>query len=300
MMRVGKNLLLLTAGLLIVIAGLMPLSCGQKTETASKPAVVIDSTASTDGVMIHYRVEGKGDKTLVFVHCWNGDQTYWDKQVEAFRDNYKVVTLDLAGHGLSGMNRKEWTIEAFGADVAAVVNKLGLKNVILVGHSMGGAVNIEAARRLPEQVVALVGVDTYQSFQAKWSEKQIAQFTAAFDADYPGTVRKFILSLFPPTADTLLANRIADDLASSPKQVGLGAITSLFRYDAVSALKEMRKPIRCINADMVPTDIEGNRAVTESFEVTILPGYGHFLQLEDPATFNRELKNTIDEFWPSI
>ncbi|MBN1212176.1 MAG: alpha/beta hydrolase [candidate division Zixibacteria bacterium] len=301
MTGVKKLKAVLLFGLMLMAAiGLMLVSCGQKTDTASESAVIVDSTASADGVMIHYRVMGSNnDKALVFVHCWSGDQTYWDETVKAFKDNYKVVTLDLAGHGRSGMNRDEWTIEAFGADVAAVVNKLGLKNVILVGHSMGGAVNIAAANLLPEQVVALIGVDTYQNLQQKMSDEQIKQFTAAFEADFPGVVRQFVSSMFPPTADTALVRKVADDMAAAPKDVAMGAIMSLFKYDAPTALETMRKPIRGINADMVPVSVEGNKAVAESFEVTVLPGYGHFLQLEDPVTFNRELKEAIEEFWPA-
>ena len=99
--------------------------------------------------MIHYDVHGQGDRALVFVHCWSCDtRTYWQNQVDEFAKDFRVVTVDLGGHGQSGMNRKEWTMAAFGADVAAVVNKLDLKNIVLVGHSMGGPVCLEAARRL--------------------------------------------------------------------------------------------------------------------------------------------------------
>jgi pimeloyl-ACP methyl ester carboxylesterase len=82
-------------------------------------------------------VHGEGALVLVFVHGWSCDRSYWKGQLEPFSQHYKVVAIDLAGHGASGKERKNYTIESFGADVAAVVNKLNLQHIILIGHSMG-------------------------------------------------------------------------------------------------------------------------------------------------------------------
>ena len=75
---------------------------------------------SFDGVPISYEVRGNGSPALVFVHGWSCDRTYWKAQVEPFAVNHKVVTIDLAGHGESGTQRSDWTMEAFSEDVAAV------------------------------------------------------------------------------------------------------------------------------------------------------------------------------------
>src|SRR5688572_6013186 len=71
---------------------------------------------SFDGVPISYEVHGNGSPALVFVHGWSCDPTYWAAQVEPFAANYKVVTIDLAGHGESGTQRSDWTMESFGED----------------------------------------------------------------------------------------------------------------------------------------------------------------------------------------
>src|SRR5882762_1994438 len=93
---------------------------------------------SPDGIRIAYEVHGEGTPALVFVHGWSCDRNYWKGQLEPFAEQFKVVAIDLAGHGESELGRKAWTIGAFGADVAAVVKALGLQHVILIGHSMGG------------------------------------------------------------------------------------------------------------------------------------------------------------------
>ena len=82
----------------------------------------------------------RSSPAVVLIHCWMCDSGIWDNVVPTLAKSYRVVTLDLPGHGVSGKDRKEWSMAAFGADVATVVNALRLDRVILVGHSMGGAV----------------------------------------------------------------------------------------------------------------------------------------------------------------
>ena len=80
---------------------------------------------------------GSGSPTLLFIHGWNCDRRYWSDQLAYFAEQHQVVAIDLAGHGESGLQRTEWTIGQFGADVASVADQLVLDDVILVGHSMG-------------------------------------------------------------------------------------------------------------------------------------------------------------------
>src|SRR5262249_47043355 len=87
---------------------------------------------STDGSAIHYSVEGRGKTALVFIHGLGCEATYWQKQVQHFRNHYTVITLDLAGHGDSAKKRQRWTIEAFAQDVATVVNHAEIENVFLI------------------------------------------------------------------------------------------------------------------------------------------------------------------------
>jgi len=285
----------------ILVAALMLAACQKKAETpaATVPTVTVDSVASDDSLMIYYDVRGQGDRALVLVHCWSCDRTYWQNQVEEFAKGYRVVTIDLGGHGQSGLNRQVWTMAAFGADVAAVVKKLGLKNVVLIGHSMGGPVCIEAARRLSARVVAIVGVDNFQSFGERLTKEQVDGWVAGFSPDFAASADPFIRSMFPAGTDSLLVNRIASDMASAPPDVAISAITEMLFYDYRAALSEVRLPIRTISSDKYPTDVVGNAAIAASFAVKLMPGRGHFLHLEDPATFNRLLHETLAEFWPS-
>src|SRR5262249_4124084 len=141
------------------------------------------------GLNIVCEVRGKGDSALVFLHGWCGDREYWKHQAAAFAADYRVVTLDQAGHGESGKDRKLWIVSSLAGDVEAVVKALGLKRVILVGHSMGGPVALLAARRMPGTVVAVVGVDTLQNAEFKMPEEVSKKFLEGFAKDFKGTMR---------------------------------------------------------------------------------------------------------------
>jgi pimeloyl-ACP methyl ester carboxylesterase len=114
-----------------------------------------------------------------------------------------VVTIDLAGHGESGTGRRTWTMPAFGDDVLAVATELDLPDMVLVGHSMGDDVIIEAARGLPRRVGGLVWVDTYRSLDESGSDETVAEEAAAFVARSAPTSRPppgTFSAAFPPPA----------------------------------------------------------------------------------------------------
>ena len=128
---------------------LMLISCQKDADTFTKvTGPIIDSVESADGVMIHYEVLGAGEPTLVLVHGWSTDRGYWKDQVGEFSKTYQVVTVDLGGHGESGLGREDWTMAAFGADVASVVNKVNPNTVVLIGHSLGGKVSLADERQI--------------------------------------------------------------------------------------------------------------------------------------------------------
>lgn len=120
----------------------------------SNPLKKINEVESVDNTSIKYTIKGSGDITIVFVHCWTCNRTFWNSQIDYFSQQYQTIALDLAGHGESNSGREKYTIKAFGQDVVSVVDKVGAKKVILVGHSMGGPVSIEAAKILGDRVIS--------------------------------------------------------------------------------------------------------------------------------------------------
>jgi pimeloyl-ACP methyl ester carboxylesterase len=159
---------------------------------------------SADGVRIAYEVRGEGSLALVFVHGWSCNRSFWAGQLEPFSRQFKVVAVDLAGHGDSGRNREKWTIQSYGDDVAAVVKKLNLKRVILIGHSMGGDVIPEAALRLPGRVVGLIWLDTYKKLGGGRTPEEVQAFVAKLRPNFSEATRDLVRSMFVSTSDPAL------------------------------------------------------------------------------------------------
>ena len=253
---------------------------------------------SPDGVTIVYHIEGKGSPALVFVHGWNCDRSFWRDQVAYFARTHTVVAIDLPGHGESGTTRKDWSIPAFGADVAAVVREEGLKRVLLVGHSMGGEVSLEAARLLTGRVIGIIGVDTFQDFAAAVSPEEIASAMTYYRANFKASMEMIARSMFPWGVDPNLVERVVRGMTAANPGISLAVMEALFGYKPQRALRDVRLPIRVINSDRRPTNIAGNRKLAASFGARIMTGLGHFLFLEAPGEFNHVLEQTIAELDP--
>ena len=254
------------------------------------------TTLSSDSVPIVYEVHGEGTPALVFVHGWSCDRSYWKGQKDIFSKHYKVITIDLAGHGESGTTRKNYTIELFGADVAAVVKKLNLQHLILVGQSMGGDVITAAARLIPrKQIVGLVMVDTYKKLGPGRTPEQVEAFVANFRSDFKDSVRSLVRSMFSPSADPALVEWVSNDMSSASPTIALNSLQSAFSYsrEITKALTEINVPVTAINSDNAPTDMPSMQRY--GVNVIVIPRVGHFIMMEDTKGFNDTLESVIEK-----
>ncbi|HEY6066296.1 MAG TPA: alpha/beta hydrolase [Thermoanaerobaculia bacterium] len=245
---------------------------------------------SGDAVPIHYTADGKGEPALVFVHCWTCDRRFWDAQMAFFSRDHRVVAMDLAGHGESGGNREDWTIEAFGDDVRAVVDALGLRRVVLVGSSMGGLVSLEAARRLGSRVVGIVPVDSLLDFEYRMKPGEVKSAIVRMQGHYRREASRFITQyLFSPSTPPAVRRRVLEKATSAPPGPAVAMLHASWVYDPLPALAEIRAPIRAINSDKYPTNLAVNRRHSPGFKARIMKGAGHYLMIEDPDRFNQLL-----------
>jgi len=249
-----------------------------------------------DGVHVQYRVYGAGEPALVFIHGWSCDSNYWREQLPEFGKKYTLVTVDLAGHGGTDGNRTEWSIAHFGQDVATALSAVPNKQIILVGHAMGGPVAIEAARLLKGRVIGIIGVDTFKSIGAPLPSKaQVDAVIKPFEADFIGQTRTLVADhLFVKGAHPQLAQKIAYDMSLSPPRVAVPVMRALLEYDFTEPLKDIAVPIVAINSDLgEPVNEARIRKVLPKFRTVTLPGTGHFLMMEDPQRFNPALETEV-------
>ncbi|MEM1261080.1 MAG: alpha/beta hydrolase [Pseudomonadota bacterium] len=248
---------------------------------------------SADGVWIYYDEQGDGEQTLVLVHGWNCDRTYWQLQRDFLAERYRVVTIDLAGHGESGDNRTVWSIDAFADDVASVIVGLDLDNVTLVGHSMGGNVVVAAAAKLNDRLERVVAVDTLRQPDKTFPPAVVSATLDNLDADYTGTVTSFVRSMFVESSPPAVRDFVIRDMASSPPAVGRAALLALAAHNPMPQLAALTVPMIVINSDYLPTDVDLLSQTVTDFRYVEMPAIGHFVMLEDPVAFTNHLLDAV-------
>lgn len=295
--------------LLIPIAASLALgACGKKEaepDVAASVSAPAEGTpqivTSVDGVHIEYHVYGSGEPAIVLIHGWSCDSNYWKEQLAQLRTKYTTVTVDLAGHGASGSNRADWSMGNFGEDVAAVARQLQNRKIVLVGHSMGAPVALEAARRIGDRVVGIIAVDSLKTIgQAVMPEPQIERTLKPFQENYIGHTREFVTgSFFTPDSDPQFVNKVAYDMSLAPPAVAVPAMQALLRMDYATLLPEVHVPVIAINSSLgQPVDEARIRKVLPSFKAITLEKTGHFLMMEAPDRFNPVLLEEIEAIVP--
>lgn len=278
---------------LICCLVLMLLTLGDGHAREQWPSVV----PSKDGTPISYEIYGSGEPTLVFVHGWSCDARYWRAQVPHFARKYRVVVLDLAGHGHSGVSRIKYTMAAFGEDVRAVTETVGSSRVILIGHSMGGSVIAEAARLMPERVIGLIGVDTLENIEYPLTSEELKKMTAPLERNFQAGSRQFVGQMILPQTDPQLREWILSDVSSAPPAVALSAMNEMMAQyitgDAAKVFEQIRIPVITVNGDMWPINYEANRRHMFSYQAIVLKKADHFLMMARPQEFNRALEKAI-------
>jgi len=183
--------------------------------------------------------------------------------------------------------------------VVAVLVAAKIEDAILIGHSMGGPVVVEAALAAPQRVRGLIGIDNFQSFTTEMPAEQIAAFTGAMQQNFPAVVDPWVRSMFPADSDPELVAQVAADMAAGDPVVGLSAMENTLPWmggGGAPRLSQLTVNLTTVSGDMYPTDTEGNRQLVPGFEARIIPGAGHFLMLARPEEFNGLLADAIAEF----
>jgi pimeloyl-ACP methyl ester carboxylesterase len=250
---------------------------------------------SADGVSIAYTAHGSGSPAVVFIHGGYADQSFWKDQVAALADRYQLVTLDLAGHGLSGSDREVWSMAAFGEDVRAVVEALDLDSVILVGNSLGGPVALSAAEKLPGTAHGIIAVDTFQEADQQWSREELEAYIESLREDFPGTCQEMVKQLLLEDTDPDLYAWIESKMCSFDPAVAPRIVEGFLDFDLKEEFAGAEVPIRAIFGQIRPFDLEGNRALRPDFAAVVMEGCGHYPQLERPEEFNRHLVAYVEE-----
>jgi pimeloyl-ACP methyl ester carboxylesterase len=254
---------------------------------------------SADGVPIRYEARGRGDPAIVLVHGWTNSRAIWGQHPHTLSRTHRVVVLDLAGHGVSGAERQAWTMDAFGEDVVAVVDQLELERVVLVGFSMGGAVALEAAERMPDRTIGVVLVDTFHDPDQVPPPEAVEQMLGQFRSGW-GDTAFFRAFGFTPDAPDSLVLYVAATSPAQPREHWFPIARSLFdwaRTEFIPTLQGLTMPVAAINATQQPTNVEAIRRYAPGFTLDTLGGVGHAgMLLQRVEDFDARLLALVERF----
>jgi pimeloyl-ACP methyl ester carboxylesterase len=257
---------------------------------------------AVNGAVLACRRAGSGAPPIVFVHGFGCAAEDWRHQAGRFADRHDVVACDLRGHGASPGDPGTCNVATYGADVAALLAALDLTGAVLVGHSMGCRVVLQACAEAPERVAGVVLVDGSSVGMA--GARALEGARAALAADYPGFARRLFTQMFfaPDTgADRMIARGTA-----LPEAIGAPLWLSMVAWDVermAGALAGVRVPLLAIQSTTMSPErgraplapgasspwLELVRRQAPQSAVEIVPGAGHFVMLEAPERVNAAL-----------
>ncbi len=245
------------------------------------------------GVSIRYETgdsrPGNG-KTVVFIHGAAGSGARWANQVKMLAGGHYPVALDLPGHGASG----GWPCEQiflYREWVKQTVEALGLGNIVLVGHSMGGAVALDFALTYPSYLQGLILVSTGARLRV-----DPARLESYRKGEYRAEWAR--LSFSPAASSGLVEQGVRDALAADPA-ARYADFLACDRFDVLSQVNKIPAPALVVcGQDDLATPVKFARYLAENIpraRLVLIDRAAHMVMLEQPEELNKAIKDFLAE-----
>jgi 3-oxoadipate enol-lactonase len=257
--------------------------------------------AQSNGINLAYSDAGQGIP-LVFLHAFPFNRTMWEPQLKGLSDRFRVIAIDLRGHGESDAPLWRYSMDQFADDVKGLLDHLAIRQAVLVGLSMGGYIIFSFWRRYPERVKALVLADTRATPDNDEGRAKRVAMAQALYKDGPGAVADLMMPmLLSPASQTGrpdLVQRVRSIITNTQFSGIIGDLMALYdRPDSVPLLKAITCPTLVIVGEQdTGTPPSDARLIAEGIKGTrleIIPGAGHISNLEQPEAFNRAIASFL-------
>lgn len=229
---------------------------------------------------------------VLLIHGAGGSHLYWPPQVRRLQDQ-RVFAIDLSGHGKSdGVGHH--SVEEYRRDVMDFIKSIGLTGAVLVGHSMGAAVALDAAIRCPENVLGLCVVGG----GARLHVAPDILRSSADSATFPAAVNLIRDLAFAPQTSIRLQELAKERMAQTRPSVLHGDFLACDSFDVAQRLAAISTPtlIVCGESDrMTPPAFSAYlRDRIPGATLEVVPNAGHMVMLEQPELFSDILARFVD------
>ncbi len=262
-----------------------------------------------DGAKIYYEDQGEGQPILL-VHGWMCSSKFWQKNVPELANAFRVVTLDLRGHGNSSKALTGHTIGQYARDVREIIEHLGLQNIVLVGWSLGGPVILSYYEQYSSdtrlKALGLVDTAPFPFGPAAWNSHALRNYNydgmnATF-ADYTADPKKFAVAfttrMFKQKPSDAEVDWVVAELMKTPTWIAEAAYSDFLMSDYAKSLPAIKVPVIVFSANsgIFSNGIAMGKAIANQVpRGTFIPfeDAGHILFYEQPHKFNTALTDFV-------
>lgn len=245
-----------------------------------------------------YIDSGEGKDTLLFIHGFCGSREYWQKVLPKLKEKYRVIAVDLRGHGASDSNETSFSIEDLAGDIALFLEEQNINQVYLFGHSLGGYIALSFAEKFPDKLngFSLIHSTAFPDDQAG-KEGRMDSVEKIETAGMPAFIDGLIPKLFADSDDPHI--ELVKTIGYQTRETGaIGSLHAMRnREDKNYVLRETVLPVLLVAGDkdkVVPPEKTFSVKGKHIKEV-ILEGCGHMGMLEAPDQLAIEIGRFVEE-----
>lgn len=252
-----------------------------------------------NNLIVSYNDLGPDDApVIIFIHGFPFNKSSWDMQMDALKEDYRVIAYDVRGHGNSDAGLGDFFIELFVKDLLSLMNKLNINKASLCGLSMGGYIALSAMEKYPERIESMILSDTQcvaDSVEAK--EKRIKTIEKIKEIGLEKFAEESIKNLFAPDSFSTKkdeAEAVKEMIMNTSKQTLFSTLRALAeRNDTCHRLHEIKVPVLVmVGKEDKITPIAAARFMHEKIKdsrLKLISHAGHVSNMENPDSFNFQL-----------
>ena len=247
------------------------------------------------------RTGPRNAETILLIHSLGLDLTYWDRQIDVLRATYDIVAFDIPGHGRSPAPPSDWSFDQAAADIAKLIEQVGLDAVHVVGVSLGGMIAQALVLLRPDLVRSLTLISTAASFPESSRTLIKGRSKTALEGGMAATLPgiKQWLSAETMARRPDLVDRITKTLLAGEPTVYATMYTLVSEFDMIGRLHEICCPTLVLVCEDDPsTPPKYSTAMADEVpgaKIVVLPDGAHLAYLEAPAAVNAELAVFLEE-----